>query len=112
MALIKCKECEHSISDKAHSCPQCGYPMERNGITKKSERVRRPIGGYLALIVGIYILLPSIFSFFGRIIGFWHYQDFSPLMLYSSRSSTLVIIGALFLVFYGISSIGKYRRTY
>lgn len=112
MALIKCKECEHSISDKAHSCPQCGCPIEKNGIIRKSERVCRPIGGYLALIVGIFILFPSIFSFLGRTIGFWHYQDFSPLMVYSFRSSTLVTIGALFLVLYGISSIGKYRRTY
>lgn len=27
MALISCPECEHSISDKALSCPSCGYPM-------------------------------------------------------------------------------------
>lgn len=25
MALIKCKECGHMISDKAKSCPNCGY---------------------------------------------------------------------------------------
>ena len=112
MALIKCKECEHSISDKAHACPQCGYPMERDGITRKSERFRKPIGGYLALIVGIYILFPSIFSFFGRIIGFWHYHEFSPLMQYSFRSSTFAVFGALFLVIYGIWSVAKNRRTY
>ena len=112
MALIKCKECEHSISDKAYACPQCGYPMERDGITTKSEIVRRPIGGYLALVVGIYILFPSIFRFFGRIIGFWHYHEFSPLMQYSFRSSTFAIIGALFLLIYGIWSVAKNRRTY
>ncbi|PYB73362.1 MULTISPECIES: zinc ribbon domain-containing protein [Rhizobium] len=27
MGLIACPECNHSISDKAVSCPQCGYPM-------------------------------------------------------------------------------------
>ena len=27
MALISCPECEHSVSDKAFSCPSCGYPM-------------------------------------------------------------------------------------
>lgn len=26
MALIKCTECEHTISDKAATCPQCGAP--------------------------------------------------------------------------------------
>lgn len=28
MALIKCKECGHEISDKASACPNCGCPME------------------------------------------------------------------------------------
>lgn len=30
MALINCPECKHSISDKASSCPQCGYPMTQH----------------------------------------------------------------------------------
>ena len=28
MALIKCTECGSMISDKAHSCPKCGAPVE------------------------------------------------------------------------------------
>lgn len=27
MALITCPECEREVSDKAHSCPGCGYPV-------------------------------------------------------------------------------------
>lgn len=27
MALIKCKECEHEISDEALTCPNCGKPQ-------------------------------------------------------------------------------------
>ena len=27
MALIKCPECGKEISDKASSCPSCGYPI-------------------------------------------------------------------------------------
>lgn len=27
MALIKCPECDLSISDKAAACPNCGYPL-------------------------------------------------------------------------------------
>lgn len=27
MALINCPECNHQISDKALSCPQCGFPL-------------------------------------------------------------------------------------
>ena len=29
MALIKCKECGHMISEKAKSCPKCGCPIEK-----------------------------------------------------------------------------------
>lgn len=28
MALIQCPECGREVSDKAQSCPQCGYPIE------------------------------------------------------------------------------------
>lgn len=27
MALIKCPECDKEVSDKASSCPNCGYPI-------------------------------------------------------------------------------------
>ena len=34
MALIKCPECGKEISDRAGTCPNCGYPIEE---TKKKE---------------------------------------------------------------------------
>lgn len=27
MALIKCPECQNEVSDKATSCPHCGFPI-------------------------------------------------------------------------------------
>lgn len=36
--LTKCPECELSISDKAISCPHCGYPLKENVIQKKARR--------------------------------------------------------------------------
>lgn len=30
MALINCPECSKEISDKAISCPNCGYPLTQN----------------------------------------------------------------------------------
>lgn len=36
MALIKCPECGKEISDKASSCPSCGYPIGTNTTTKES----------------------------------------------------------------------------
>ena len=29
MALIKCKDCGHDVSDKASACPNCGCPIEK-----------------------------------------------------------------------------------
>lgn len=30
MALVKCPECGHEISDRAERCPHCGYPMKNH----------------------------------------------------------------------------------
>ena len=31
MALIKCKECGHEVSDRASACPKCGCPIDNVG---------------------------------------------------------------------------------
>lgn len=37
MAMINCPECERRVSDKAVSCPGCGYPLQQNpGLSKIS----------------------------------------------------------------------------
>ena len=30
MALINCPECGKEVSDKAGTCPNCGYPLKKN----------------------------------------------------------------------------------
>jgi hypothetical protein len=30
MALLKCPDCLHSVSEHADSCPRCGYPIRKN----------------------------------------------------------------------------------
>lgn len=46
--IIKCPECELQISDKALSCPHCGYPLQPNSIVRKprttNKRKRLPNG--------------------------------------------------------------------
>lgn len=45
--LIKCPECELQVSDKAFSCPHCGYPIQPNVkpvIRKSPKRKRLPNG--------------------------------------------------------------------
>ena len=42
MALLKCPECAHDVSDKAVSCPNCGYPMNTPSSTKPRIRNGKP----------------------------------------------------------------------
>lgn len=46
--LIKCSECELQVSDKAMTCPHCGYPLKSDtGVKKKrtsNKRKRLPNG--------------------------------------------------------------------
>lgn len=47
MALITCPECSGTVSDKAYSCPHCGYPMQIIPTPPKAVRrskKRRPNG--------------------------------------------------------------------
>lgn len=39
--LLKCPECELQVSDKAHVCPHCGYPMESEDKQKRRPRSNR-----------------------------------------------------------------------
>ncbi len=40
--LIKCPECQHNCSDKAVSCPNCGYPLNSPTSTKPRVRNGKP----------------------------------------------------------------------
>lgn len=46
--LIKCKECDLQVSDKAILCPHCGFPMQPNAVgkytRKKKGRPKLPNG--------------------------------------------------------------------
>lgn len=42
MALLKCPECKHDASDKAATCPYCGYPINSPTSTKPRIRNGKP----------------------------------------------------------------------
>ncbi len=42
MALLQCPECNHDVSDKAATCPHCGYPMNTPSSTKPRVRNGKP----------------------------------------------------------------------
>ena len=39
MALINCPECNKQISDRAESCPHCGYPLQQQPVYTNSYGV-------------------------------------------------------------------------
>jgi predicted amidophosphoribosyltransferase len=68
MALIQCPECHRSVSDKAVTCPSCGYPVARTPHGQRSVHViektaRRWKGvrvlGWLLIVVGGLVLFPE-----------------------------------------------------
>jgi len=56
MTLIECKECGKSISDKAHSCPNCGFPVSSPEIIVSETEPAKP-KQKKTLIIGIVLLL-------------------------------------------------------
>lgn len=40
MALINCPECDHTVSDRATSCPKCGFPL--NGVSNSKVNDQEP----------------------------------------------------------------------
>jgi hypothetical protein len=57
MALIHCPECQKEISDKARTCPSCGFPVYR--FWPVTERIR--LWGYLFIILGTVFITLDIF---------------------------------------------------
>lgn len=39
MALIKCPECGHMVSDQALSCPQCGVPLKAKEQAEQKQKI-------------------------------------------------------------------------
>lgn len=60
MALIKCTECGHEVSDKASACPNCGCPIESLGAAQEDvmyEEPKKKKGWIWALIVALLCLI-------------------------------------------------------
>lgn len=60
MALIKCKECGATISDKANVCPKCGCPIEHDNFREESEHEDQEDApkrfGKLWIAIGVLVL--------------------------------------------------------
>ncbi len=53
MALIKCKECNHQISNRAKTCPSCSCPIRSEDI----ESTKSSSGGCLTIVIGFLLII-------------------------------------------------------
>ncbi len=61
MALIKCPECGKEISDRAESCPNCGYQLKNKDILQKNKDKSSSIkSGAILCIIGSSLLIGFI----------------------------------------------------
>ncbi|MGC9602979.1 MAG: zinc-ribbon domain-containing protein [Minisyncoccia bacterium] len=105
MALIKCSECGKDVSDKAHSCPNCGHPInpannplkiEPELTSKRWKRVKLIAWGMI--LVGFLILGASGGSWGSMNAGF-------------SLGLSLVLIGIIVLIIGRIGAWYADKRT-
>lgn len=73
MALINCPECDHEISDKAQSCPHCGYvlpnspsdpPVREPQPTSLGLQEKNMLAGSIGTICGMALLVVGILAAF------------------------------------------------
>ncbi len=65
MALIKCPECGKEISDKANSCPSCGYPINSTQVETEQDRVNvrgKNKGKDFLTLGGVLFLVSMVFG--------------------------------------------------
>ena len=104
MALIKCKECGHEISDKASVCPNCGCPLDGVGYAQEEvleEKPKKTKGWIWVLAVALLCLIGGG--------GYYAYAKFhndgNSEVTLTEQSSNLVELTPDF-----ISAIQKYEK--
>lgn len=63
MAIIKCPECEHEVSTKAKTCPNCGYRLKKVNFVIVTVALI-----IVAFLIGVIVIFNASYS--GVIIGF------------------------------------------
>jgi hypothetical protein len=63
MALIHCPECNNQISDKAPTCPQCGYPLQINALANLTAQsfIDQVLRRFMVLFAGISMLVGAAY---------------------------------------------------
>ncbi len=118
MALIKCPECGKEISNKASSCPSCGYPINDTQVETEQDRVNvrgKNKGKNLLIFSGVLFLASMILGIstsnaelalrakkltrglYGSEAVEWLFLRYVPTLLLWI-SIILVVIGIIFLI--------------
>jgi hypothetical protein len=67
MALVKCSECGHRVSDKAKSCPSCGASFDNSGEELSQLIVKLVVLGALGLFFFL-VVIPVVVGFL-KLVG-------------------------------------------
>lgn len=90
MALIKCPECGKEVSDKANSCPHCGYPLIK--INKEVKRqIEKPANDKTVIISNIILGIFGILMLLGVLRSDGGIEG----NVNAAIVSTLIILGAV-----------------
>lgn len=58
MALINCSECGKEISDKAKTCPNCGYKLKRiKSISPRMKVAILSVSAVVIVVIGLAVWL-------------------------------------------------------
>ncbi len=88
MALIRCPECAKPVSDAAHACPGCGYPVaEKLAQGQITPAAALSPGQSARLLLEV---RPSWWGYFWHLFFFW--LIFPPIIAWFSRISTVLRI--------------------
>ena len=68
MALIKCTECGHEVSDKAQTCPNCGSPLIGNTV-KRDNSNKKKIWNLCLIALAILLGIGGYYAYTKFFIG-------------------------------------------
>lgn len=74
MSLIHCPECNHEVSDKANSCPNCGYPVLDNIHIKKQSNISLD-KIIVFVLLGLIIILLAVILIYNVLFENKHQND-------------------------------------
>jgi len=107
MAMIKCPECEGSISDKAVFCPHCGYPISANPFEPTYELEKGKTYGsgfstFLKILAWLTWIGGLIISIAGANVSVSSYSTEFSFTVFLTLFVPFVIYGALL---YGMANL-------